>query len=30
VCGVPREIFEEASIESTEDEVALIESLNDE
>jgi hypothetical protein len=29
-CGVPREIFEEASIESTKDDVALIESLNDE
>jgi hypothetical protein len=29
-CGVPREIFEESNIESTEDDVALSESLNDE
>lgn len=27
-CGVPREIFEESNIESTEDDVALSESLN--
>ncbi|KAG2598851.1 hypothetical protein PVAP13_5KG402021 [Panicum virgatum] len=29
-CGVPREIFEESNIESTEDDVALSESLNNE